>query len=92
MVLDFVESRVTNPVRVVDWGTVDEAHNLVCPCCGWTGRLGQCDQCAADDARAYACPDCEMTLLARAMPRTIPFRVVATAETWRESDLWVANG
>ena len=91
MVLDFGESRVTNPVKLVDWGTVEESQGVVCGCCGWAGRLGECAQASADDARIYACVNCEMTLVARAYPRTFPLRAVAHARTWRASDLLAAN-
>ena len=92
MVLDFVESRVANPVKLVDWGTVEETQGAVCACCGWTGRLGECAQSATDGARVYACANCEMTLVVRAFPRTIPLRAFANARTWRENDLLAANG
>lgn len=92
MVLDFVESRVANPVKVVDWGTVEETLGVVCPCCGWSGHLGECAQSSIDDARLYACVNCAMALVARVFPRTIPFRVLASTRAWYASDLLAANG
>lgn len=92
MVLDFVESRVANPVKVVDWGTVAETLGVVCPCCGWTGRLGECAQSSVHDARLYACVNCAMALVARVFPRTIPFRPTARARSRYDGYLLASNG
>jgi hypothetical protein len=91
MVLDFVESRVANPVKMVDWGAVDEAQGVVCSCCGWSGRLGECQQAAAEDTRAYSCRQCSMVLLARVFPQIIPLRFVAGSMEWRVKDRLAAN-
>jgi hypothetical protein len=74
MVLDFVESRVANPVKLADWGEIEEAQSVVCGCCGWAGPLGECDNASVGDARAYTCRQCSMALVVRAYPNVIALR------------------
>ena len=89
--LEFIQSRMENPVKLADWGAVDEGQGIVCPCCGWSGRLGQCVKAPAGDARAYACGECGMWLVARALPSVIPFRTVRPSRDWRRVDRLAAN-
>jgi hypothetical protein len=91
MNLDFVESRVANPVKLVDWGRMDESQTAICPCCGWRGRWGECAAAAAEEARVYACAECAMPLLVRVMPKVIPLRFINSAAAWREDDRRAAN-
>jgi hypothetical protein len=86
MVLDFVESRVTNPVKLVDWGSVDDGHAVLCPCCGWRGHLGDCAQTSTMETRTYACDRCEMILVARVAPNVFSLSVPAAPKEWWEHD------
>ena len=87
MVLDFVESRVTNPVKMADWGAVDESRGVLCPCCGWKGSLGECAKTTTPDARTYACDQCSMVLVARVASSIIALGVPAVREWWEHDRL-----
>lgn len=89
--LEFVESRVANPVKLADWSEVEEGQAVVCPCCGWAGRLGLCDVGSVQGARAYGCAECGMTLVARAVPSVLPLRRVQRMTEWRRTDRMAAN-
>jgi len=89
--LEFVQNRVANPVKLADWGDVEEGQPVVCPCCGWSARLGQCSKVFTEDSRAYSCEDCGMTLLARALPALVPFTLARATIEWRRADVLVVN-
>ncbi len=88
--LNLIESRVANPVKVADWSEVEEGQGVVCGCCGWSGRLGQCAREASNRARIYDCVQCGMTLVARVYPAVIEYSLTARQE-WRRSHLIAAN-
>jgi len=87
MVQDIVENRVTNPVKMADWGAVDESRGALCPCCGWKGSLGECAKTTVSDARTYSCDQCSMVLVVRVAPSVIPLRVLAGREWWEQDRL-----
>ena len=91
MVLDFVESRVANPVKLADWGDVDEARGVVCGCCGWSGPLGECAVSPVGDAKAYVCGQCGMALVVRAYPRVFSLKTTGRLKPWRDANSFVAN-
>jgi hypothetical protein len=90
MVQNFVEARGTNPMKLVDWGAVDESQSIVCPCCGWSARLGECAQAPVEGARAYGCRQCAMVLVARVFPSVIQATFL-TARRARSHKRWIAN-
>lgn len=89
--LNVVESRVANPVRLADWNEVEEGQGVVCACCGWSGRLGQCPSEMGERARTYSCGECGMMLVARVLPAIVPVRLVLGSREWRSADRMAVN-
>lgn len=68
MIEELLSNRSLQPLRVIAWTEGDEAKAVLCPVCGWNGRLGDCLGDNFSDGADYCCPSCEKMLVVRARP------------------------
>lgn len=66
MIEELMNNRSLQPLRVIVWTDGDEAKPVLCPVCGWKGRLGDCPGESFSDGADYCCPSCDKMLVVRA--------------------------